>query len=354
MALEKQNNRIHIWFNHWFSTAYHLIHLMRQTAPDKLWFIGSGKSPLSVVRNACDAWFQEPEDCDAETYLTFCLDFCREHAVDVFVPRRFLPELSQHAADFAAIGVKLLANCDADLIRTLDQKIDAYAYFADIIPQCIPAHAIVHNTTEFAAAYERLKAQHEKICYKLVSDEGARSFRILDDTLEDVSAVLERPGNKIMFKTALRILEQYDFSVPLLMMPFLEGPEISADCLMTAQGNVIIPRYKIGGRYSEVRFEPEILALCETMLAKMQLPMPLNIQFRMHEGTPYFLEVNPRMSGGLQLSCMAAGCNLPAIALHKLLGWELPPITPVREQRTMTFVETPLALPKGVEDETAI
>ncbi len=52
---------------------------------------------------------------------------------------------------------------------------------------------------------------------------------------------------------------------------------------------------------------------------KVQLKFPCNIQFKIKEGIPYLLEINTRMSGGLQMACLAADINIPNIALNKLL-----------------------------------
>ncbi|HAN09459.1 MAG TPA: hypothetical protein DCP90_02470 [Clostridiales bacterium] len=49
---------------------------------------------------------------------------------------------------------------------------------------------------------------------------------------------------------------------------------------------------------------------------------PCNIQFKYHEDKLYLLEVNTRMSGGIQNSCMGADINIPNIAVNQLLGIE--------------------------------
>ena len=68
-----------VWFNHWFSTAYHLIRLMREGFGSPITVVGSGSSGRAVYRQACDEWYPE-EDLPGEAYVAFCLDFCRESA----------------------------------------------------------------------------------------------------------------------------------------------------------------------------------------------------------------------------------------------------------------------------------
>lgn len=50
------------------------------------------------------------------------------------------------------------------------------------------------------------------------------------------------------------------------------------------------------------------------------LECPCNIQFKYLDDIPYFLEINTRMSGGIQMSCLASGVNIPNLAINKLLG----------------------------------
>ena len=70
---------------------------------------------------------------------------------------------------------------------------------------------------------------------------------------------------------------------------------------------------------------------------------PCNIQFKYLDGVPYFLEVNTRMSGGVQMACLASGVNIPDLAVNKLLGidkdWEV-----CMEEKYVSHVELPVVL----------
>ncbi len=331
-----------IWFNHWFSTAYHLINLIRSNEPKRFELIGTNKNAYAVYRQVCDEWYIEPENISADGYIDFCIDFCRKHSIDVFVPRRFLTEIAKNAHRFYAVGVKLFANTNADIMTILDDKIQTYTFFTHNGFHCIPPVRVVESLDEFDAAYEELRSQADRICYKLIKDEGARSFRVIDDRVNTLSGLLERPGSKISLSSARKILGEYDFSIPVLLMPYLSGVEISADCLKTKQGNIIIPRFKTGGRYSEIRFEKSVMNECEKILRTVDLNMPANIQFRMHNDQLYLLEINPRMSGGLQLSCLASGINIPKMALYQLLGQGIEWRYPNFESRRVSYIETPI------------
>ena len=66
-----------IWMNHWFSTAYNIVNLIKQDDPDFL-VIGSNENFGSPIRTVCNEWYQEPTLKD-EAYVDFCLEFCQKH-----------------------------------------------------------------------------------------------------------------------------------------------------------------------------------------------------------------------------------------------------------------------------------
>lgn len=333
-----------IWFNHWFSTAYHLINLIKEGDPGKFTVVGSSTNGSAVYQRACEEWYMEPDGLTQDEYVCFCLDFCQKHRIDIFVPHRNMAAVAGRRADFSALGVKLFADQDADKIALLEDKQRTYAFFASNGFSCIPQVRVAHSLAEFDAAYAELKSTCARVCYKLVADEGARSFRVVDDRIEQPSAILEKPGMKVTLTAARKVLGGYDFSIPVLLMPYLSQVEISVDCLAAPGGNLIIPRYKTSKRYSEVVFSPKIMDLCDEMLGVLNMKMPINIQFKQEGDRPYLLEVNPRMSGGLQLSCKATGINLPSIAVNQLIGLEKTWCYPKFERQKVAHIETPICL----------
>ena len=251
--------------------------------------------------------------------MAFCLSFCQEHRIDVFVPRRGLVAIANNIEQFEQIGVKLLLEKNGSMVSMLDDKIETYRFFADKIPSIIPPYRLARSLEEFDSACHALQADGIRLCYKLAIDEGARSFRVLDDAIESIQALYAKPGTKVTYRAAHEILSHYDFKIPMIVMQYLTGADVSVDCMETDAGRIIIPRFKVG-RFSEVKPDPAVTAICNDIMDMLHFDMPANIQFKTHVGKPYLLEINPRMSGGLQLSCLAAEINLPAIALRKCNG----------------------------------
>ena len=335
---------MNIWFNHWFSTAYHLINLIRDANPN-FYFIGSNKNDYAIYKLACDEWYREPEKISDSDYVDFCLNFCREHDINIFIPRRNLTAIAQHVDNFKNFGVKVLVGKNAQLMKILDDKVATYEFIsAGGIEEIIPPYRIAKTFDEFNAAYDELKTSSNRICYKLVADEGALTFRVIDDSIENISSLHNMPNMKVTRATAEKILSRYDFKIPMIVMPYLSGREISVDCLTTSRGNIIVPRFKTNHRYSEIKFDDAVMSIAEKILSLMKFDVPLNIQFRLDADKLYLLEINPRMSGGLQLSCLGAGINIPDLAVSQLLGVNKDWSYPAQKFCRVANIETPIVL----------
>ncbi len=309
-----------IWLNHWFSTARNIIELLKDGYPE-LRVIGSNENQYSVIREACDEWYQEPSLKD-DDYVDFCLEFCRTHHVDVFLPRRGMLYISKNRASFEAIGTKVMVD-EYDIISILNHKEDAYAYFKDNRLARIPEYYIVTNAQEFHDAYQKLLLHYKQVCFKFVKDEGGKSFRLIDNQRKGYTALFKKQNTRMTLEDVMGALSEREQTAPIMIMPFLPDDEISVDCLNTESGLIALPRVKGYSKYETLRFDEEILDLCQTFQKHAGLQCPYNIQFKYLDGTPYFLEVNTRMSGGVHMACFASGINIPQIALKKLLGQEM-------------------------------
>lgn len=327
-----------IWLNHWFSSAYNIIHLVKAEEKD-FYIIGSSGNKNSVVKSACDEWQEEPVLKDDE-YVDYCLDFCKKNKVDIFMPRKGMIQISERKKEFEDSGTKVMAD-DFDKVWTLNQKDQAYRLFQEKGIGTVPDFHIVTDSTGFQKAVQDLSNTYEQICFKFVQDEGARSFRIIDDNRKGFEALLSYSGVRITYQQALEALSERESFSPIMVMPYLPGEEASVDCLKTPQGIIMIPRIKTASRTEKVIYDEEILSICADFYEKVGLEHPCNIQFRYLNGVPYFLEVNTRMAGGVQMSCLASGINLPNIAVNKMLG-KNKPWTNRHEEKLVSFVEAPV------------
>ena len=166
---------VRVWFNHWFSTAHQIIGLMKRNAANEIYVIGSNLVMNSVIKNACDEWYSDSE-LKGDSYVSFCIEFCKAHDIDVFAPRREMVEISRQKERFERLGVKVLAD-SYDKISFLGDKAKTYEFFKGNKDINVPDYFVVNNSAEFEQAYERLRQSGSGVCCKYVQDEGGMSFR---------------------------------------------------------------------------------------------------------------------------------------------------------------------------------
>lgn len=331
---------IRIWFNHWFSTAFNIINMLKQDNPD-FYIIGTNEHKKSVLSTVCNEWYEEPV-LKGKEYVEFCLSFCKEHQVDVFMPRREMISISKWKAEFEKIGVKVLVD-EYEIVDILNHKDKAYAELAKRGVTTIPDYYIVTNIKGFENAYSELKKKYREVCIKFVHDEGGKSYRLIDNNRKGYAALFKKQNTRMTYDDIHEALSEREEFAPLMVMPNLSGEEISVDCLQTKQGLIMLPRIKDATRIERLCFDEEILKKTQEVYDAIELECPCNIQFKYLDGIPYFLEVNTRMSGGVQMACIAGGVNIPSIAVNKLLGiekeWDI-----CKEERFVTHVELPIIL----------
>lgn len=314
---------VRIWLNHWFNTAYSIIQLIKNGCGD-FCIIGSNENEYSVIKNVCGEWYREPVLKDKE-YADFCLDFCIEHKIDVFLPRRGMLPVSKYKDSFEKAGVMVMVD-EYEKIYPLNQKSMAYDMFKKLNIGSVPDYRIVTNLSDFKGAYEFIKGKYEQVCFKFVKDEGGKSFRLIDNSRKGYSALFKKQNTRMTLNDVLDALSEREEFSPIMVMPFLNGDEVSIDCLNTARGLIMLPRIKDNSKVERLRYDREILDITLDFQKKIGLECPYNIQFKYLNGIPYFLEVNTRMSGGIQMACVGSGVNIPNIAVNKMLGkdvaWE--------------------------------
>ena len=331
---------VNIWLNHWFSTAYNIITMIKQENPD-FYVIGTNENPHSVLSTVCDEWYTEPV-LKGRSYVDYCLEFCVEHGIDVFMPRRELLAISKYKEEFERIGVKVMVD-DYQIVNILNHKDLAYKELAKRGVSTIPAYRIVTSVADFEKAYSELKEKYREICIKFVHDEGGKSYRLIDNSRKGYTSLFKKQNTRMTYDAIVEALSERDEFAPLMVMPNLSGEEISVDCLQTQDGLIMLPRIKDATRIEKLCFDQKIIDLTREVYTAIQLECPCNIQFKYLDGVPYFLEVNTRMSGGIQMACLAGNVNIPSIAVNKLLGIEKE-WTVCTEERCVSHIEVPVLL----------
>lgn len=332
-----------IWFNRWFSTAYHYINSIKNNNEGIDFTIyGTHPDANAVYLMACDVAGVEP-DISGKEYIEFCLDFCKENGIDIFVPRKAMVDIAESIERFNEIGTKVLVCPDGELMKKIDNKALMYEELQGKNIVEIPEYRVVNNVHDFIDAYAELTQQGLKVCFKPVHGEGGFGFRIIDPMADSLEELYGPINNKITLKQAVSILSKEENFPEIMVLELLEEREYSIDCL-GYEGKLLsaVPRCKAGGRVRELQDKPELLEIARKITEQYQIPFVYNIQVKYQGGVPKLLEINPRMSGGLHITCLS-GVDFPFEAIKLLMGYEPKEITPKLSIRS-TYVEHPCVL----------
>lgn len=319
-----------IYLNRWFSVAYHYINMIRNNADgEKFKFYGTHPDINHMSLQAADHAETEPA-LEGLEYVQFCVDFCKRHLIDVFIPRLHMEEISRYAHLFDEIGTKVMVCRDIPLLDSMVEKDKFYASLADKNLVTIPDYRIANTAAEFKQAYEELTAAGHKVCFKPTKSEGGMGFRIIDNDRDPLKELYGYVSLSTTFKQAYETLSLTDRFDTIMVMEMLEESEYSIDCVATEEGELItaIPRRKSTGRVYLLEAVPELLEISQRIAKELRIPYAFNIQVKYNNGIPKLLEINPRMSGGLFITCLS-GINMPYLAIQAALGKTI--ATPVPE-----------------------
>jgi carbamoylphosphate synthase large subunit len=320
--------------------VYHIINLIKKDVDINFFVVGTNEQEDSVIKKACDLWEVEPRGLSEKEYIDYSLEFCQKYKIEIFVPRRNQFIICKNIELFDKIGVKVLVDRDIEKLKLLQNKRTTYELFNDLELGYIPEYYCVNSLDGFKNAYIKLKEKHEKICFKFVKDEGGMSFKVIDDNID---ILYNASHAKVSFLDIANHLGNRKQIPEIMMMPYLSGKEISVDCLDTTDGLIAIPRFKTRGRAEVIKYDTDIINICRAFFDKCGIKYPCNIQFRYHNDNLYLLEINTRMSGGIQYSCLASGINIPNIAINQLIGIRKKWIGN-NEERKISYIENPILL----------
>ena len=323
-------SNVTLWLNRNIASSFNALESIRSSLqPGEDWHIvASHPYPHNAVFRLSDAHEIEPARLDDRAYVRWCLDFARRHRVTVFLPGTRLRPIVKARSRFEALGVHLLAAADAATLRALDSKPRLYrAIPPGVAP--VPEYQVFRDLAGFDAAYRELRRRHRLVCFKPCISVYGIGFRIVTPWGGGIRRLLSKDDLKISVRRARVVLGSQGTFRPMMLMPYLPGPERSVDCL-GHDGElvrcVVRRKTKIEG-YQKLEEHPDLVAIVRRLTKHFRLTGLFNVQFRDSGGKPYLLEINPRMSGGLYCSCLS-GLAFPYWAVRLLLGTARPEDVP--------------------------
>jgi biotin carboxylase len=321
-----------IWYNKTFSSITAALHLIRSAdQAGEYHLCCSNTHPYALASVAAHQYELEPSGLSKDAYLDWCLEFCREQKIDIFVPGKGAIQISAQRERFEAQGTRVLVAASPEVLTLLNQK--ARFYETVQVPMAPPAEfRVVENIEQFDAAWEELRARHDKLCIKPSSSVYGLGFAVIDETRDSSQLLMQGVQYHVPYKELRQGLQQLPEFRTMLLMQFLNGHEYSVDCVGD-MGRLVcaVARKKPmkAGHGQLIEMKPEIDAACRLLCETYQLNGNFNVQFRESSHGIGLLEINARMSGGLAMACVA-GPNLPYLALRGFdkgfAGLEVPPV----------------------------
>lgn len=344
---------LRVLFTRGLSTVRAAIDLIHQKmAPGEFYLGASYSTEQTPLRRVADAFVLEPANATPDQYGEWLLALCREREFAMVWPQSRWSLLLDQQARFTAAGVHLLLPCpDSPTLGDIQDKARANARLA-AAGVALPETLSIVTSTEFSAAAALLEESGRRACVKPVQSIYGLGFRLIDDRKSPLERFLANDCFAISAAEFRRLLDLAENTRPFLVMEYLAGDERSIDCLAW-RGRLLraVVRRKPADshwRWQLIETDSAAWTIAARAVAAFQLHGLVNVQTRERiyadgRREQCFLEVNPRMSGGIYLSCQA-GLNLPYWMLRLACGTvaepEIPwPVTGVKVAKIEQAVE---------------
>jgi carbamoylphosphate synthase large subunit len=297
--------------------VYAAIDLIREAdTAGRFHIIYSNANPHATAGRVAHDFHVEPTGLDAAAYTEWCLQFCRAQRVDIFIPGKESTYLAGQHARFEAQGTRVLSAAAPAALELIHDKAHFYAQ-VNLPVAPVADFRVFENVAEFDQAYAELRAIHPNLCVKPSRSVFGLGFSILDEERSSAALLIAGAQYHIGLDDMRRGLAELGAFRTMLLMEYLDGHEYSVDCVGD-KGRLVaaVARKKPmqAGRGQLIDMRRDILDACASLASKFGLNGCFNVQFREGAGALRLLEINPRMSGGIGMACVA-GPNLPYIAL---------------------------------------
>lgn len=257
---------------------------------------------------AADDFFQALTVADEAAYVKQMLDAVRRYGVDALIPLTDVEVdvLCSRKAEFLALGC-ILCTPDEPVVRLCrDKLIMAQRLEAAGVCRTIPTYA-VENLPDPIPFPLMLKPR---------SGRSSQGQAVVSDRDQLAAAAARR--------------DDY------IAQPFMTGNIFTVDTARDAAGHTqTLVRQELLrtgnglGTTVEVYDTHPLEATCAAIAREIGLVGVVNMEFIHHEGEYFFLEVNPRFSGGTGFS-MQAGMDCAMLMLETQQGHAIPPRPTVR------------------------
>lgn len=308
-----------------------IIKSLRATDHRDVNIVGVDMDPDAYGFALVDEQFRVPAGTDPE-YIDRLVEIVSECGVDVVLPLT-TDELQPLAEQRDRIPAEVMVSPAAKL-EIANDKAALYKYLDEYGFKSAPAFHRASDEEAFLQAVESLGYPEKPVCFKPTVGSGMRGFRILDESADRVTRLLEEKPNAALttLKEVRPVLAAADPFPELVVMEYLPGAEYSVDALALQDDmGPVVPRTRARTRagitfQGVVEENDELIEEASEICRALGLEYNVNLQFRYDdEGTPKLIEINPRVAGTI-IMCVGAGANMPYLGLKHALDEPIPAV----------------------------
>jgi carbamoyl-phosphate synthase large subunit len=212
-----------------------------------------------------------------------------------------------------------------DVVEIANDKVRLYdACAAAGLP--LPAYQVVRDPASLHRAARDLGYPERPVVLKAALGTGAAGLKIIRAGIPRLEMFHSRLNRDVTLEVATAQLDGVSPWPSLMLTEYLPGEEFSVDVLRFRgvwKGGVVRRRDEsLFGLATDATVvdRPDVLDEARRVADHVGVEFVSNVQFRgAEDGRPLLMEINPRVPGTIGLS-VAAGCNLPAMALALAAG----------------------------------
>ncbi|WP_127957590.1 ATP-grasp domain-containing protein [Serratia microhaemolytica] len=309
-----------IWLMEGFSSQRNIIQGIKLFAKENKFDItvfASHSSERNEILSVADYSLTEPKE--AEERLSFIKKIVRSHGIHHIHTGRHSHWFEENRIAIESSGVTLTTGATgAEWLTLADEKV-TFAQFMEQNGLPVVPSWRVNTLAELKTYLTSPPFFDSPVCVKPVTGIYGMGFWRFDNNASPM-AVFNSPENRLVnpqqYIAAASVTESFK---PLVLMPYLPGPEFSVD-ILADKGKILaaVGRRKEGAIQYLVNEGPafELACACAQTMNSDGL---VNVQTRNDvHGNPVLLETNMRPSGGIGYT-LHGGVNLPGLfAAYKL------------------------------------
>lgn len=310
-----------IWLMEGLSSQRDLIQGIRAFANLKqtdVTVIASHRNDRHEILSQADIALIEPQE--AVDRLAFILATVKKLGVKAIHTGRHAAWFEAHRAAITASGVTLTSgSLHPAMFALADDKV-AYAHVMEKAGLPVVPSLRVESVDALRALIARSPFSSKALCVKPVKGIYGMGFWQFDESVSPMAQFINPDSRKVNAHVYLHALEQAGEFEPLVLMPYLPGPEYSVDMLVEDGAVLAAVGRRKEGSLQYLENHGEAFELAKACAHLMKADGLVNVQTRNSaSGKSLLLEINMRPSGGIGYTRLS-GVNLPGLFAFRQLG----------------------------------